>query len=173
MDRTTKFEKELASLLEKYRACISFTCGENSDLTGVYDKRLVVTFASSSEESTLAEGYHLQYRDLQTQVRTMAGFSKEVIEYAEDNGITKDSVDGWYNWETKEAFGFIDSDEYYQSYWTDEALSFTLDNLADQMGEDFNVGGNMPTEEIMESFANYDGDLNQINWMEIAEAFSL
>lgn len=65
-----EFIKELAALLKKHNACISFSVGDCSDTHGLYDEKMVVTRRpdpKSFEEETLLEvsGWSLAAYDLE------------------------------------------------------------------------------------------------------------
>lgn len=69
MDKEINFKKELKELLKKYDATIDWMCDPCSDLYGVYDSKLVVTFWTSKyfkeeSEHTLSEGDSICFEDL-------------------------------------------------------------------------------------------------------------
>lgn len=59
MEKIIEFKKELATLLSKYNATIEFNFGAGSDLHGVYDEQIAVSFKEDRKEitETLSAGY--------------------------------------------------------------------------------------------------------------------
>ena len=64
MGNLNQFKLELKTLLQKYNANISFSCSEYSDLHGVYDAQITVSFDNDDKEFTLSEGYGVASSDL-------------------------------------------------------------------------------------------------------------
>jgi len=66
-DKAKLFKQELKDLLEKHSATIDFECSSCSDLHGVYDAKMAVTFwekGTYGESVALSEGYGVSKGDL-------------------------------------------------------------------------------------------------------------
>lgn len=64
MEKDKQFLKELKELLEKYNACISWTCCDCSDTYGIYEQSMLIEVADKEvyrvEDKSYIEGCNIK-----------------------------------------------------------------------------------------------------------------
>lgn len=69
-EKQKSFQEELKSLLEKYSATISWTCGECSDTHGIYDEKMIIYSDNPDMNLLVVEGSYISASEVNHSLNT-------------------------------------------------------------------------------------------------------